>query len=158
MFRHFAKGLTAATMLAAASSPVFADKCMSEAEARADEVRFLQTQLMVAALQCRKVDNGLMSVLYNDFVRNYRTDLVASSQNLKPYLARTGGGKMDAYLVEIANNISLKSASTPDFCSQAIAAASSAADHTPPPELVDRLPVKYARSAPSCDHQTASAQ
>jgi hypothetical protein len=112
-------GIVIATV--ATASPAFAaPQCPSIAEASAERVRVLQTELMVAALKCRgREDLGLFEK-YNTFVRKFTPELVEHGKTLTGYFQRSYGNsyrqKMDKYITSLANTVSIASDKDPQFC------------------------------------------
>lgn len=112
-------GVVVATV-ATASPALAAPQCPSLAEANAERVRILQTELMVAALKCRaRTDLGLFDK-YNSFVRTFTPELVAHGKALTNYFQRSYGSiyrqKMDKYITSLANTVSIASDQDPQFC------------------------------------------
>jgi hypothetical protein len=105
--------LFAAVPLAAFAMP----QCQTPPELAAMQLRQLQIELMVAALNCHgdKLDYG---GTYAIFVRNARSDLARNAQELRAMFARAGmgAGAIDQYQTELSNNAQVKSLSGRDYC------------------------------------------
>lgn|GEM_PF-5800952 len=112
----------------ATASPAFAvSQCPSLAEANAERVRIMQTELMVGALKCRsREDLGLFGK-YNAFVRKFTPELVEHGKALTSYFQRSYGRnyqkKMDTYITSLANSVSMASDQDPAFCDSTAAMA-----------------------------------
>jgi hypothetical protein len=130
--------------------------CMYPVEEKADKVRFVQTHLMVAALQCRYNNSSKLPELYNDFVKGHDAHLKNSEQPLRAFLKRQGEQTLDTYMVMIANRVSLKSVSTTEFCDRTQAVAELSHQASSPEALVDLMPVRYARPAGRCLNEPVS--
>lgn len=120
-------GAVALSMTTSASA-IAVPQCSTLAEARAEHVRILQTELMVAALKCRARSDLKLYEKYNRFVRQYTPQLVAHGKSLTHYFERQHGTNyrqhMDKYITTLANTISLASDRNASFCD----ASSSQAD------------------------------
>jgi hypothetical protein len=142
-------------------------RCAQPHEERALNARILQTELMVAALQCRN------SAAYNDFVVKFRDHLVSQGDSLRGMFVRQYGASANSHLnalvTRLANQASQRSmASSYGFCQQAnlLFAEAQAADAV---EL-ERIAAKTAAaavghgvqtcgdSAPIVGYGTASSQ
>ena len=83
---------------------------------RAKAVRFLQSELMVAALACNARQN------YGNFVKRYKGSLVSSGNDLKNHFEKTHGQKkgfaeLNRFVTRMANMASGRMASLgADFC------------------------------------------
>ena len=106
--------IAALVLLAAPVSSRAANlQCGSSEEAKAFELRQLQSRLMVAGLSCNQ------SVAYNNFVQHYKSRLAAAGISLKGYFQRTGGGEpaLNQHITQIANVAGLSRAQAPEnFC------------------------------------------
>jgi hypothetical protein len=112
-------GIVIAAVTTAAPA-LAAPQCPSLAEANAERVRILQTELMVAALKCRaRTDLGLFEK-YNTFVRTFTPELVEHGKALTSYFQRSYGSiyrqKMDTFITSLANTVSIASDKDPQFC------------------------------------------
>lgn len=116
--------------------------CVSSAEVKADQIRFLDMQLRIAALQCRNRDAGFPG-LYNAFVLTHRSKIQASRAPVENYLSRLSIGTMDHYTTKQANMISYESTRVRDFCQSAMLAATFAAELHNPLDGMVLLPVAY---------------
>ncbi len=146
-------------------------KCIKSKEVIADKMRFIETQLRVAVLQCKSVKNADLPLLYNDFIRENRPFLVRTQAPLLAYLKR--GGKqpqlvepktaakvralltpqelLDNYIHYVSKRVSSKSISVPQFCERAQEAAETLVKATTYPiSILDMLPVTYRRPADYC--------
>jgi len=82
----------------AAAAPAQAQSCIRPAEKSAFDVRALQSQLMVAALNCGQEDQ------YNQFVTRYRTELGGAYNTINSSFRRAGGQRaLDSYITTLAN-------------------------------------------------------
>jgi hypothetical protein len=96
-----------------------ASSCWYPNEARAAQVRGLQTMLMVGTLQCRRSYQASEG-LYNDFVVNQRRFLDANIQILKARFTRENGeaagqAAYDRFGTSLANQYS-EQLDDPEFC------------------------------------------
>jgi len=126
--------LASAALVTASVSSAFA-ACVTPQEQRADQIRALQTQLMVGALKCGKYDGVDIRANYNSFVSRYSPQLVAHFEVLRGYFERTSSpsayrARMDSHVTQLANAASLQS-NAPGFCAQAAAIAKAAVTQTP---------------------------
>ncbi len=133
--------LASAALVTASVSSAFAT-CITPNEQRADQIRALQTQLMVGALKCGKYDGVDVRASYNSFVTRYSPQLIAHYEVLRGYFERTSSAatyraKLDSHVTELANAASLQS-NSPSFCSQAAALAKAAMTYTPDQMLEGR--------------------
>ena len=116
MPRSFA---AAALALLFAAKPLAAAMllCQTPTELAAMQLRQLQIELMVAALNCRG-GNIDYSGTYAIFVRNARPDLARNAQQLRAMFARAGMGAeaIDHYQTELSNNAQIKSLSGHEYC------------------------------------------
>ncbi len=77
--------------------------CPTHAERVALETRVLQSELMVAALNCGYASH------YNTFVKRFQPALASNGKALKAYFARSYGGgvkQLDSFVTQTANNAS----------------------------------------------------
>lgn len=139
--------VAAGTMSAVVSSASGA--CMTPAELKADQIRFMDMQLRVAALRCR-FENPKFTGLYNAFVRKHRGAIQQSRFPVEGYLARLTTLSMDRYVTRTANRISHKSMATGNFCALNAAVARLAVVEADPLSLIDLLPVSYEASHQVC--------
>ena len=130
--------------------------CMNENDEMADKIRFMQTQMMVAAMQCRKANDGVMPHLYNNFIKGHRGQLIQSGQRLEVYLARTQKIDVASYLNAIANRLSVDSGDEPQFCGRMRMVMEMSANLNNPLALLDIMPVKYKRRVGRCQSQPDS--
>lgn len=120
----------------ATSAPAMAaSACPTAAEAGAERVRILQTELMVAALKCRARDDLALFQKYNSFVHKYTPQLVQQGKTLTGYFERVYGAgyrqKMDKYITSLANSVSISSDKSADFCEATSARADAVLSGTP---------------------------
>lgn len=143
--------ISASVLLAAIAAPAAsAETCMRPDEERADKIRFVQTHFMVAALQCRFGEDKTLSALYNNFVADHNSHLIASEQPLRSYLNRNGGVSLDTYMAELANTVSLASIEMTNFCGRTRQVAELAPSASTPENLVELMPVRYRRPSERC--------
>lgn len=119
--------LLAAEPLAAAELP-----CRNQTDLAALQLRQLQIELMVAALNCpaESFDYG---GTYAAFVGNARLVLVTNARQLRDMFSRAGLGEgaIDHYQTELSNNAQVKSLADRDYCSRLAATMSDAARLSP---------------------------
>lgn len=142
----------AATMLISvgANAASAADACMQSREVKADQIRFVETQMRVATLQCRGGSHRDIISLYNDFVRSKRPYFIESEGPLRQFLKRSKKGGLDGYVVSIANRVSLGSTSVAQFCDRAQMALQMAMKMPDPAGLITLMPVRYKQPERSC--------
>lgn len=96
--------------------------CRKPEEAMADDVRRLQTELMVAALKCHTVQELKIADKYNSFVRKFSDEMVSQTKALQSVFKRQYGSaymkQFDIYVTALANEISQRSQQTPGYCKQ----------------------------------------
>ncbi len=144
--------LLAATMLVAVSANAVsaADACMQNREIKADQIRFVETQMRIATLQCRGGAHRDIISLYNDFVRSKRPYFIEAEGPLREFLKRSKKGGLDGYVVAVANRVSLGSSSVAQFCDRAQMALQMAVKMPDPSGLVTLMPVRYRQPERSC--------
>jgi len=102
--------------------PAAADRAPSPVEAEAMALRGLQTEFMVAALQCRYAADPTLAPLYNDFVRRFGKELIVNARVLRGFFRRTYGNahqkRFDGWLTGLANAAALRG-TRPEFCGEA---------------------------------------
>lgn len=150
------RGLLAGLLLATqatASGVQAAEKCIKSGELEADQVRYIETQLRVAALQCRDQRHAEMPMLYNSFILENRPYLVRTQKPLLSYLRRTGEESVASYIVGVANRVSLESTRVSQFCGRAMLAAELSAKTADPIKLLSLMPVSYERPAKYCEQE-----
>jgi hypothetical protein len=123
--------------------------CMRADELAADQVRFIDMQLRVAALKCRTVNPAIIP-LYNDFVRAHRPSIIASRQPVERYIARQTLMDMDDYVTRRANHLSFESLKVSGFCDNAAAIASFLTARPSPADALDLMPVGYVAPSAVC--------
>lgn len=88
-------------------TPSRAEVCARSGDQLALDARVLQTELMVGALTCNN------QLLYNEFVRKYRHQLVEQGKSLQAFFRRQHGGAASAHLndfvTRLANEASQRS-------------------------------------------------
>ncbi|WP_417461963.1 hypothetical protein [Kordiimonas sp.] len=147
------RGVAAAIASSVAAGHALA--CVSTTELKADQIRFLDMQLRVAALQCRNRGTGFPG-LYNAFVLTHRSKIQDSRAPVESYLTRLSIGSMDHYTTRQANLISFESTQVHDFCHSAMLAATFAIELHNPLDGMDLLPVAYKAPKVTCaDADTA---
>jgi hypothetical protein len=86
-------------------------------EQAAFDVRFLQTEFMVAALSCGRPD---FQAFYNTFVTRFGAPLKRHADELKVHFTKEygkqGANKLDSYATKLANEASLRSMRQVTFC------------------------------------------
>ena len=131
------------------------EHCMQSEEVKADQVRFVETQMRIAALQCRGGGHRDMVGLYNDFVRSKRPYFIEAEGPLRTFLKRAEKGDLEGYVTEVANKVSLHSGSVEQFCDRSRMALAMAFKMPDPAGLVALMPVKYRQPERSCATQSA---
>lgn len=153
MFRQFRRRVGNAiivSILLSGQAGFAAEACIRPLELEADKIRFVETQLKVAALQCRSYGEGDFSMLYSSFVKENRPFLVKSGKPLAAYLIRAGAGSVKGHMVEVAKRVSYESTKVSQFCNRARLAAQFSAKSAHPVMLVAMLPVRYESPATQC--------
>jgi hypothetical protein len=85
-------------LAAVIAGPAVAQSCLQPAERTAFDLRALQSQLMVVALQCQR-DND-----YNAFVRRFQGDLAGAYRTMEGHFGRTGNRRsIDVFITQLAN-------------------------------------------------------
>jgi hypothetical protein len=152
------QGLIAALLimsnLGVSGAAVAEKKCIKERELEADQVRYIETQLRVAALQCKNYRHADIPLLYNDFILENRPYLVRTQKPLKEYLARAGTPSVETYIVSVANRVSMESIKVNQFCNRAKLAAALSSKTANPLTLLSLMPVTYRRPAAYCDEKS----
>lgn len=126
------------------------EACMQTPEVKADQIRFVETQMRVAALQCRGGGHRDMVSLYNDFVRSKRPYFIEAEGPLRTYLARSEQGGLEGYVVQVANKVSLGASDVGQFCDKARMALGMAVKMPDPAGLLPLMPIRYRQPARSC--------
>jgi len=127
------------------------DKCIKPNEVEADQIRYIETQLKVAALQCKGHQYVNMPLFYNDFLLENRPYLVRTQKPLQAYLKRVGEGEtISTYMDSIATRVSIESVEVSQFCNRAMLAAGFSAKTAHPVKLLGLMPVEYRRPAAYC--------
>lgn len=101
------------------AAPAGAADCVKAAEAGALEVRLVQTELMVAALTCKRKTE------YNRFVRQFEPVLMKRGRTLQALFKRLHGRqatkRLNGFVTRLANEASLRSIRNSTYCSDATA-------------------------------------
>ena len=133
--------------------------CAYAEELAAHKLRFVQSQLMVAALRCGGADKKAFQNGYNNFVQKNDAHFKAGAPVLRSYLRRAGLAVLDVYLTELANDMALEAALNPKYCASALqalekGAAISSKDSSTTSKVVGYneafLPVQYLPLAAPC--------
>ena len=118
--RYALFGAVALGTLCAVTQPASAQPRNAREQAALD-VRYLQTELMVAALSCGRPD---FHTRYNTFVAKFGDSLKRHSNVMKAYFTREYGAKgnqqMDTYVTRLANEASLRSMQQVSFCQDSV--------------------------------------
>lgn len=124
-----------ATVVADALAP---KGCRKPAELTADHVRRLQTEFMVAALRCHKVEGLKIADKYNTFVRTFSKEMVSQTKTLQSLFRREYGGShlrhFDTYVTALANEVSQRSQRDYAYC-QKVADLLDAVNKVKPAEI-----------------------
>ena len=147
--RFWLGSLTALSFL---TSPVMA--CIQANELQADQIRFIDLQLKVAALQCRQ-SMEMFPALYNGFATTHHRLIDDSRPQLEAFLTRQSGGDIDSYFTRLANRVALEAISMRDFCSLAAAAAVASAKGARPQDSIDLMPVRYVAPMEVCSERNS---
>jgi len=147
------KGLLAAILLVSSASQAV-DKCIQPDEIEADQVRYVETQLRVAVLQCKGHRHTDLPLLYNSFILENRPYLVQTQKALNTYLKRVGALPVAAYIAKVADRISRASTNASQFCSRTKLAAELSAKSSHPLAILSLMPVEYVRPAKRCEAKT----
>jgi hypothetical protein len=111
----------AVVMTAAAVAPTAADtsNCLRVTEVEPLKVRLFQTELMVAALTCKRRTD------YNQVIAQFGDELASRGRSLKVIFKRLYGTDaepaLNRFVTRLANEASLRSLHTADYCSGASA-------------------------------------
>ena len=127
-----------------------ADKCIKPGEVEADKVRYIETQLKVAALQCNDYRHADIPLLYKAFILENRPYLVRAQKPLLSYLKRSEQVSVASYIGGVANRVSVESTRVNQFCSRAMLAAEFSAKAGHPLKLLALMPVPYRQPADFC--------
>jgi len=107
----FAAALVAVALLPASART---ETCIRPAEVGSLKARLLQTELMVAALTCKRRDD------YNRFIAKFGPELIAKGKALKAVFRRLYGAtaepSLNGYVTRLANEASLRSLRTQGYC------------------------------------------
>lgn len=109
--------LSIIAVLLASQVAAAAEHCPTAKEEAALRTRAVQTDFMVAALNCKERDR------YNDFVTKFQKPLVREGKALKAYFKRRHGGQaareLNAFVTQLANLASQRyNKRTQTFCTQ----------------------------------------
>ena len=109
-------GVAAAAFFAASSAKAQSVPTNAREQAAFD-VRFLQTEFMVAALSCGRPD---YQSFYNTFVTRFGAQLKRHAEELKAHFNREygkqGDNKLDGFATQLANQASLRNMRQLTFC------------------------------------------
>ena len=141
--------LLIAVQIVAVGAEAF-EKCIKPIEVEADQVRYIETQLRVAALQCKDHKHADLPLLYNAFILENRPYLVRTQKPLTSFLKRSGQPSVDTYITSVANRISIASSKVSQFCRRVKLAAELSAKTADPVKLLGLMPVEYQRPAAYC--------
>jgi hypothetical protein len=115
-WRHALIGAAALAVLCGLSNAA-ASQPLNTREQAALDVRYLQTELMVAALSCGRAD---FHQHYNVFVAKFGKSLKSHANVMKTYFSREYGAQgttqLDRYVTRLANEASLRSMQQAAFC------------------------------------------
>ncbi|MCJ9430230.1 hypothetical protein [Kordiimonas marina] len=154
MIRQMFHGMAVAAVLstqALGADPAGAKPiCMRPDEVTADQIRFIETELRIAAQQCVGGKNIDLPDLYTSFVLEKRPYLARSERPLTLYLKRKGKQDLSSYLNTVASRVSYESANVSQFCSKSRLAAEVAVKSADPSILLSLLPIPYQRPAELC--------
>ena len=114
--RCFLGSLVVAALMA--DSVAARDLCVTANQAKAMELRFIQTHLMVATLKCRGREGSTIEVTYNQYMRKSAAERKAATPHLKAGVRRLRLRSVDKYIVSLANEISTASSKVRDFCAR----------------------------------------
>jgi hypothetical protein len=122
------RAVAAAALVVWLAQPAFAQgtKATSNCPSpvvEAMHVRLLQTELMVAALQCRNVPTYDFSSKYNSFVMQFSSPLTQNANVLKDHFRKNYGAnhmtQLDRYMTRIANDAGQRGANL-GYCQQMV--------------------------------------
>lgn len=142
--------VTLASCVVGFSAHAQTNQCMQPHEVKADQIRFVDTQLRIATLQCVSAGLRDMTALYNNFARAKRPYFIEATPPLKNFLKRTNRGGIDKYVVSMANRLSLTSAQQAQFCERAKLAMQMSVKMPNPAGLVTLLPILYQQPERTC--------
>ena len=127
------------------------ETCAASSDQKALHARVLQTELMVAALQCQS------HAEYNAFVRKFQKQLVSRGKSLRSMFNRRHGGsgasELNALVTRLANEASQRSmAGHVGFCQQArlVFAEAQAADSSGFDRIAAKVAGATGHAAGSC--------
>lgn len=110
----------AAVFFTFSSTAALSADCLLEDEMAAEQIRRLQTTLMVGALQCRHASELNLTGTYNSFLKRHGPIVAAYDQTLSQYFKRTSTGNhqraMDSHVTALANSISAQAHKDRYFC------------------------------------------
>lgn len=119
-WRHALFGAAALAVLCGLSNTAAAQPLNAREQAALD-VRYLQTELMVAALSCGRPD---FHQHYNAFVTKFGGSLKRHANVMKSYFSREYGAQgtvqLDRYVTRLANEASLRSMQQAAFCQDSV--------------------------------------
>jgi len=114
------RALTAAALVVWLAQPALAQGTKASSNCpspvvEAMQTRLLQTELMVAALQCRNIPGNDFSTKYNSFVMQFGSPLTQNANVLKNHFKSQT--QLDRYMTRIANDAGQRGAK-PGYCQQ----------------------------------------
>jgi hypothetical protein len=135
------------------------EMCAAQADLDALSTRMVQTDLMVAALECDASSH------YNAFVRKFQRELVDGSRRMNQFFARVygadGAKRSNDFVTRTANESSERSLKRVDqFCAAALEAfnKSAAIDHKEFPSLIRNHPAAKVSGIQECPAQPAKTK
>lgn len=119
------RAAAAAVIVSSFASPVLAQsgpqlaaagQCPTQTALQAAQVRVLQTELMVAALQCRNDPAFDHSAKYNAFISQFSSSLSQHGKALQDHFRKAFGGdhqrQLDRYVTRLANDAGQRGTTT----------------------------------------------
>jgi hypothetical protein len=141
-------------LLTGVTSARAGESCAAQADLDALSTRMVQTDLMVAALECDA------SAHYNAFVKKFQRELVAGNRRMNQFFARVYGADgpkhSNDFVTRTANESSERSLKRVDqFCAAALEAfnKSAAIDHKEFPTLIKNHPAAQVSGVEACPAQ-----
>ncbi|MBB4211308.1 hypothetical protein EV659_10480 [Rhodothalassium salexigens DSM 2132] len=148
---------------AAGATTARAQTCVGAEEAAAFQLRHLQTQLMVGALQCRGVHALGQRTYYNRFATRHAALIDGANATLSRFFDRHFDGaaraRLDAYVTGLANDVSAASRRTDAYCVRvaALGLALAGNDRRPLAGAAAEAPLAPRSPFPACTRQQAAA-
>jgi hypothetical protein len=108
--------LLALCLLPCCAAPA-APSCFTPAEVEAADIRVLQQQLNVAALNCQTGDSAdpSFAVRYNSFIKQFAKPLQDNAENLRRHFGADKNG-LDRWMTRVANQAGQAVITQPDYC------------------------------------------